>query len=277
VVANLEHLFGNFNSHLRNSLWVFLEEIKGRGAAWDQAGRLKDLISSSSQLWERKHHECEEGGWYGSIVIFSNNSYGIRVETSDRRYVLFDTLCELRDNKEFHDLVDTETMDADYMTNAFDFFMNRDISGWNWRNIPSTKTRTAVKRCCESVAMTFTRWLFENKTNYVDDWLTSGVELKDRSTDRILDFQLITNKEHLVVIFRKFKERTGHPTKTHDCNAILNIIKLLWGDHLKPGQFTVENRRYRGLKIASVRRLQDALTLRYRDPVKLELLEYSIL
>ena len=269
VVANLDHLFGNFNSHLRSSLWVFLEEIKGKGAAWDQAGRLKDLISSDSQLWEKKHHETEEGGWYGSIVIFSNNSYGIRVETSDRRYVLFDTLYTLRDNKQFHDQVDNETMDADYMTTAFQFFLDRDISKWNWRQIPKTKTRTAVKRACESAAMTFTRWLFENESNYMDDWINAGVVLRQVKND----YQLTTNKEHLVKAFRRFKETTGHPTKTHERNACLDVIKLLWGDQLKSGQFTVDKKRYRGLKVASVRKLQAALTKQFRDPVILQILQ----
>lgn len=269
VVANLDHLFGNFNSHLRSSLWVFLEEIKGKGAAWDQAGRLKDLISSESQLWEKKHHETEEGGWYGSIVIFSNNSYGIRVEVSDRRYVLFDTRYTLRDNKEFHDLVEKETMDAEYMTNAFQFFMERDISKWNWRHIPKTKTRSAVKRACESVSMTFTRWMFENEHNWKDDWLANGIQLKRLKND----FQLVTNKEHLVKTFRRFKEVTGHPTKTHERNAIYDLIKLLWKDELKAGQFTVDKHRHRGLKVGSVKRLQKSLSTQYREPVILQILQ----
>jgi len=88
--------------------------VRSKGSAWEQAGRLKDLISSESQLWEKKHCETECGGWYGSIVIFSNTSYGIRVESTDRRYVLFDTKYKLRDDKKFHDQVDAETMNAEY-------------------------------------------------------------------------------------------------------------------------------------------------------------------
>ena len=268
VVANLDHLFGNFNAHLQNCLWVFLEEIKGRGAAWDQAGRLKDLITADSQMWTKKHHDTEEGRWYGSIVIFSNNSYGIRVETSDRRYVLFDTNWRLRDDKEFHDQVTKETMDADYMATAFQWFLDRDVSKWNWRKIPKTKTRTDVKQACEDVAMTFTRWLFENNTNWSDAWST-GCDLRALRGD----YSLVTNKQHLVKRFRVFKEDTGHPTKVHERNAIFDLLKLLWRGQLKAGQFSVNGQRFRGLKIGSVRGLQRALTRHFRDPVILQILQ----
>ena len=270
VVANLEHLFGNFNSHLRSSLWVFLEELKSKGGAWTQAGRLKDLISSQSQLWEKKHHETEEGGWYGSIVIFSNSSYGIRVENSDRRYVLFDTTFKYRDDKKFHDLVSAQTNDAKWMAAAFRFFMERDISEWNWRQIPKTKTRTAVKKACESVFMSFSRWFFENDTNfYSRNSFASGNEYYDSSTKTAY-----ADKEHLVAAFREYKTSTGHPTKTNETNAILDGIKLLWGPVLKRGQYRFNSVRTRCYKV-NVKALQTELTKQFRDPVELSILNQN--
>ncbi|MDE0745960.1 MAG: DUF5906 domain-containing protein, partial [SAR202 cluster bacterium] len=270
VVANLENLFGNFNAHLRRTLWVFLEEVKGKGASWTEASRLKDLISSDSQLWTKKHQETEEGSWFGSIVIFSNNSFGIRVETSDRRYVLFDSSEKYRDNIEFHNLVEAQTMDVEYMSNAFWFFMERDISNWNWKKIPKTKTRTAVKEACESVGMTFTRWLFENKLNYNNEWnSTIPILTRDAETN---DWSYTTNTKQLVEAFRRFKESTGHGTKINDRNRIMDTIKQLWRTNLKPGQFRIDGSRTRGFRIASLRKLQRDLEKIYRDPIDLELL-----
>ena len=266
VVANLEHLFGNFNSHLRSSLWVFLEELKSKGGAWTQAGRLKDLISSKSQLWEKKHHETEEGGWFGSIVIFSNSSYGIRVENSDRRYVLFDTTFKYRDDKPFHDLVSAQTQDAKHMSAAFRFFMDRDVSQWNWRLIPKTKTRTAVKQACESVFMSFSRWLFDNESHFYSGFGVTGVCFYDHKTHTAY-----TDRDHLVYIFREYKTSTGHPAKVNETNAILDGIKLQWGPVLKHGQYRFNNTRTRCYKI-DVRWLQTELTKQFRDPVKLYIL-----
>jgi len=64
TVANLEHLFGRFNAHLKTALWCFLEEIKSKGSAWEHSGRLKDFITSDSQQWEKKFHETENDGWF---------------------------------------------------------------------------------------------------------------------------------------------------------------------------------------------------------------------
>ena len=271
IIANLDHLFGNFNSHIRSSLWVFLEEIKSKGGAWEQAGRLKDLISSESQVWEKKYHEAEEGGWHGQIVVFSNSSYGLRVEVSDRRYVLFDTEYTLRDDKQFHDRVSEETMNPDFIATAFKFLMERDVSKWNWRKIPKTKTRTAIKQACESVCMSFTRWLFESIDHfkYTPDYNKfeydeSRVELKKNFA--------ITNKKHLVAAFRKYKDVSGHPTKTNETNAILDGIKLLWGTTMKPAQCKINGKRLRCLKV-NLRKLQTELSTQFRDPVVLEIIE----
>ena len=274
VVANLDNLFGSFNAHLRHCLWLFLEEVKGKGASWSEASRLKDLISSESQLWTKKHHETEEGGWFGSIVIFSNNSFGIRVETSDRRYCLFDSKEKYRDDIKFHNLVEAQTMDVEYMSNAFWFFMNRDISQWNWKKIPKTQTRTAVKRACESVGMTFTRWLFENKSNHSNEWTNSGPVLT-KLTGGDKDWSYVTNTKQLVEAFRRFRDETGHSTKLNDRNTIMDTIKQLWRKNLSPGQFRIDGARKRGFKIKSIRALQRDLEKIYRDPIDLELLNVT--
>jgi hypothetical protein len=271
IIANLDHLFGNFNSHIRSSLWVFLEEIKSKGGAWEQAGRLKDLISSESQVWEKKYHEAEEGGWHGQIVVFSNSSYGLRVEVSDRRYVLFDTEYTLRDDKEFHDRVSAETMNPDYIATVFKFLMERDVSKWNWRKIPKTKTRTAIKQACESVFMSFTRWFFEHEGHFkfTPDYNRFGY-VEERV--QVKKNFAITNKKHLVAAFRKYKDVSGHPSKTNETNAILDGIKLLWGRTLKPAQCKINGSasRLRCFKI-DLLKLQTELSKQFRDPVVLEM------
>jgi len=88
------------------------------------------------------------------------------------------------------------------MTVAFEYFMNRDVSAWNWRKIPKTKTRTDV----ESVFMTFTRWIFERASHFeYDEW---GIETKRCQLKKTNDdFSVITYKGHLVV--QAFQNRHG--------------------------------------------------------------------
>jgi len=261
TVANLDHLFGRFNAHLQSSLWCFLEEIKSKGSAWEHCGRLKDLISSTSQLWEKKYQETENGSWYGQIVIFSNDSYGIRIENCDRRYVVFDTNYHHRDNKKLHDLVASQTMCPDHMAEAFRFFMERDVANWNWREIPDTATRTAVKECCENVFLSFTRWLFESEANYQSVYFhveEHRVEIKNGIA--------YTYNAHLIAAFRQYKTVTHHPSKVDYKRQIIDGITQLWG----PCWVRKRHNGQRGIRI-NLLQLQEELSRQFRGPVILEI------
>ena len=270
TVANLDHLFGRFNAHLQTSLWCFLEEIKAKGSAWEHSGRLKDLITSRTQLWEKKYCETEDGSWYGQIVIFSNDSYGIRIENCDRRYCVFDTNHFYRDNKALHDLVDKQTMDPDYMAIAFKFFMERDVSKWNWRDIPETETRMAVKECCENVFMSFTRWLFESRENFLfDSWNYDKlrVNLLGKGDNLVAE----TYNTHLIEAFRTYKHRSGHPTKMNYKRQILDGIEQLWGPCFR------RSRRAKRKCQINVKSLQAELTRHFRGPVILEIIKVNVI
>ena len=133
-----------------------------------------------------------------------------------------------------------------------------------------TKTRTAVKKACESVFMSFSRWFFENETHFYSRMnFVSGNEYYDSTTKTAY-----ADKEHLVAAFREYKTSTGHPTKTNETNAILDGIKLLWGPVLKRGQYRFNNIRTRCFKI-NVKALQTELTKQFRDPVELCILNQN--
>jgi len=262
TVANLDHLFGRFNAHLQKVLWCFLEEIKSKGSAWEHSGRLKDLITSSSQLWEKKYHETENGNWFGQIVIFSNDSYGIRIENCDRRYVVFDTKYHYRDDKALHDLVASQTMCPDHMAEAFKYFMERDVTKWNWRNIPDTETRTAVKECCENVFLSFTRWLFEEDGNFIYnsfDFDSTRVALKNGIA--------FTYNGHLISAFRRYKAQTHHPSKVDYKRQIIDGIAQLWG----PCMVRKYRNRQRGIYV-NIHKLQTELSRQFRGHVNLEII-----
>ena len=86
------------------------------------------------------------------------------------------------------------------------------------------------------------------------------------------DYSYVTNKKQLVLAFRRFKEKTGHSTKIHERNTIIDTIQQLWRTHLKIGQFRINGARHRGFKIASLRALQNDLEKMYRDPIDLGIL-----
>ena len=127
--------------------------------------------------------------------------------------------------------------------------------------------------------MTFTRWLFESEDHFAYDPGMFGYRDERVCLKRTAkDISIVTYKVHLIEAFRKWKERTGHSTKLNESNAILDGIKLLWGKHLRAGQYKTHdtnNKRHRGFKVQSLRDLEIELSLRFRDPVILEILKHE--
>jgi hypothetical protein len=277
VASNLDHVFSNFNSHLSSCLWLILEELKSGGKGWENSDRLKDLISSTKQVWEEKFKTPKVGAWYGQVMVFSNHSFGIKLENTDRRHVLFDTKATRRDDKAFHDAVSAQTVDANYMAVAFDWLLKRDVSKWNWRDLPQTNTRKIVKRGCETPWMKFTRWLFESESNF--DPIGADIDcgfspqyVQWTSNSKDGDVSAITYGAHLASRFRKCRDKQGFHCKLNETAVIVDSIIFLWGEAATKGgryRTTRSKRGVRGgIKIPSVLKLQKILSKHTRSEVK---------
>ena len=267
TASNLEHVFSNFNSHLQTSLFLILEEVQSQGKSWSNSDRLKDLISSTEQIWEAKFKTPVTGKWYGQVIVFSNNSYGLKVETTDRRYVLCDTQATLRNNKLFHDKVAEETKNSGFMSVAFHWFLNKDVTKFDWRKIPETNTREVVKRASESIFMKFTRWLFSDKENFLKDnsFVTNEEYNKDFVEWKVTknDISITTYNRHIGFLFRHCRDTIGLPTKLNETSAVCDGLTGLWQDTCSyGGRYKTERSRgaRNGIKIESLKKLQTYLS-----------------
>ena len=157
-------------------------------------------------------------------------------------------------------------MDPDYMAIAFKFFMERDVSKWNWRDIPETETRMAVKECCENVFMSFTRWLFESRENFLfDSWNYDKLRVNLLGKGEKLVAE--TYNTHLIEAFRTYKHRSGHPTKMNYKRQILDGLEQLWGPCFR------RTRRIKRKCTINISALQAELTRHFRGPVILEIIK----
>ena len=271
--SNLEHVFSNFNSHLSSSLWLILEEVKSGGKGWENSDRLKDLISSTAQMWEEKFKVAKSGKWFGQVVIFSNHSFGVRLENSDRRHVVFDTKADRRDDKQFHDQIATETQNSDFMATAYQALVNRDVSQWNWRQLPVTRTRDIIKRGCESPWLKFTRWLFEDESNFdtmcAEEYGSFCPEYVQWTT-KGSDVSITTYPDHLAYLFKQCRDRLGFHCKVNEVTVMVDSIAFLWGTAAKFGRYRTSKckRGVRGgIRISSVLGLQAVLSKHTRSTV----------
>ena len=267
VCSNLDNVFTNFNHYLSKCLWLILEEMESGGKGWSNSDRLKDMISANQMVFEQKFKTPRVGAWYGQVMMFSNHSYGIKLENSDRRHVLLDTCASRRDDVAFHNLIAKQTTDSNYMAVAYDWFLKRDVSAWNWRKLPKTKTRDVIKRGCESCWLKFSRWLFEDECNFYEG---EGYDSDKISWDVDGDnIRAITNARHLTILFRHSREVEGFHSKVDDTTIIVDSLLFLWKNAAKKGRYRTRTKwPVRHSIRIDVRHLQKVLSTETRSDVQ---------
>ena len=85
-VTNKEHLSQKFNAHLTNKLFCLVDECVF-GGAHEVNNIIKSLITQEDALMEKKFSDAIQTTSYQRFVFLSNESWPIKVEPSDRRFV----------------------------------------------------------------------------------------------------------------------------------------------------------------------------------------------
>ena len=228
VCSNLDNVFTNFNHYLSKCLWLILEEMESGGKGWSNSDRLKDMISANKMVFEQKFKTPRVGAWYGQVMMFSNHSYGIKLENSDRRHVLLDTCASRRDDVAFHNLIAKQTTDSNYMAVAYDWFLKRDVSTWNWRKLPQTETRAVIKRGCESCWMKYSRWLFDHECNFFESDGYCRDDVKWEWSEKNDNVIATTTPHHIAALFRHSREVEGFHSKVNETGIIVDSLLFLW-------------------------------------------------
>jgi hypothetical protein len=78
-----------------------------------------------------------------NLIIVTNNVFPVKIENSDRRYVVCKCSSTHRgDSKYFDNLC--SSFDEDFYNNLFTFFLTRDIESFNPRVIPMTEAKKDI-------------------------------------------------------------------------------------------------------------------------------------
>jgi len=90
VINDIDRLLGRFNVIIQNKLLTICDEISNYGGAFKSNDKLKNLITQSEQVIERKGLKPVRFSDYNNYIFLSNNNWPIKVELSDRRYFCLD-------------------------------------------------------------------------------------------------------------------------------------------------------------------------------------------
>jgi len=127
VIGDIDRLLGRFNSIVQNKLLTICDEISNYGGAYRSNDKLKNLITQSEQLIEKKGLEPVTFSDFNNYIFLSNNNWPIKVEQSDRYFCLDLDNCKCKDS-DYLDVIAEQLND-----NCANIFYNS--TPWS-RNVP---------------------------------------------------------------------------------------------------------------------------------------------
>jgi len=135
--SNLEEVFGQFNSGMRNNIFLQLNEV-GEKDGFLRQNRIKDLSTVKFNNINTKGLPSYSQTNYTRMFIFSNDMNPIAMPKDGRRYVVFQPTRPRPSREYFNDLYEIINDDSK-MYHIAQFLLNRDISSFDPKNRVITK------------------------------------------------------------------------------------------------------------------------------------------
>ena len=138
-VKGMSEVFGDWNDHLADKLILSMNEVSGKdGVNFEED--LKEQITKDTLNVREKFVSSYNVGMYWRMFVLSNNDSPIQYSPTDRRFLMIEIADALMGNNEFWKSYHSNIRDKQKMSEAYTYFMNRDIECWNIKNIPITET-----------------------------------------------------------------------------------------------------------------------------------------
>jgi hypothetical protein len=142
-VAQTKDLKSSFDGWLMGKLVVQVDEVYEAGN-WDLANKLKPLITEPTVSANIKYGPQLEIDNYARLLMFSNHSAPLNIEEGDRRYFVFDSKAQPREDA-YYDRLHGYIETPEAMNTIYTFLMKRDLSGFNpHRRPPMTEAKQQI-------------------------------------------------------------------------------------------------------------------------------------
>ncbi|KAA6375915.1 MAG: hypothetical protein EZS28_028558, partial [Streblomastix strix] len=183
-ITDIDDFVGKFNTAIENKMLAIANEMKNFGESrMSNMEALKSINTESSFEINEKYvpkHEVEN---VVNIMIVTNNIYPLKIENSDRSYVVCECNPVHRGDLAYFTTL-CNSFDEDFYNNLFTFFMTRDISQFNPRNIPMTQAKKDIIKASVSpvddVIISHFKSFRDGVTcNIVEGWKPQEMKLKN--------------------------------------------------------------------------------------------------
>ena len=162
---------GKFNAVLENKKLLVLNDLQSIDAnKYLNSDALKSVITDAKININQKNEPERLTENVSNFIMVSNNNIPIKIETTDRRYMVTKTSDKHRGDFEYFDRL-CEGFNQEFYENLFTFFMMLDTKNYNLRKIPTTESKQNIVEASMSSYELFVRECWEE----IDD--VSGPEL----------------------------------------------------------------------------------------------------
>jgi len=146
TVDNIETLFTNFSKERENKLFTICDEIQNFGSAYKSNDHLKTIIMSETLRVEPKGVDLYFVDDCNNYIFTTNNNWPVKIEASDRRFLVLDCNNKYANNKEYFDKILAVTNSNEVSEHFFQFLAQKDLSEWNPRCIPETDLKKELQQ-----------------------------------------------------------------------------------------------------------------------------------
>ena len=154
IVSRAEHVTGNFNRHLEDTLILQADEAFWAGAKSSE-GALKDLLTNPEITIERKGVDAYTAPNYTRILFTSNEDWVVPASLDERRFAVFDVSTSRQQDSQYFANLDRWYVQGGAAA-IMHFLQSFDLSTINVRSAPHTEALSDQK--LESMG-TIDNWL----------------------------------------------------------------------------------------------------------------------
>lgn len=229
--ANIDHILGRFPL-INQKIMVLLDEVNGQDSFLAN-DKIKNFITSKKITYERKGIDGVDINNCSRMLFFTNNETPIKIEQSDRRFVVVECASDMMNNTTYFKALLAAFNNKKMIWAFAQFLLNRNIAEWDSTNDrPITNLYKQIKT--QAVPTNVKFFLEYSSFDFENEY--SGKQL----FDMYLTFCMLHPKKFSPIsemtFLKKLKDMTFlNKIKKRDSNTYLFVKE----DHDK---FIIENR-----------------------------------
>jgi hypothetical protein len=144
--ADADDLLGKNAEGLRNRLLVNLDEASGKDT-FIESNKIKSLITEPKITYHKKFFQPVQINNFSRFLFTTNNDTSVKVELSDRRFVVFESDNTYRSNPEYFEPLVKAIESKEVQHIFYQYITNLDINDYNFEtNRPKTKIYNEMKK-----------------------------------------------------------------------------------------------------------------------------------